>query len=107
MTRATFVCLSKKFSIGDAVTNSLISAQVVGELLIGEILTGEKLTTQRGWRGSGFVGLMRANDHSRKENVVDPLTILSLIDVGSAIVVNVLNIAGDLFSYVAPYLPHL
>jgi hypothetical protein len=38
---------------------------------------------------------------------VDPLTVLSLINLGSAIVVNVLNIASDVLAFAAPYLPHL
>lgn len=40
-------------------------------------------------------------------NIVDPVTILTLINIGSGIVVNLLNIAGYALSLVAPYLPPL
>ncbi|WP_157122017.1 hypothetical protein [Nocardia miyunensis] len=55
---------------------------------------------------AGFVGLMRAvHQIDGRKIVVDFGTVLWLVDIGSAIAVNVATLVGDVISWAAPYLP--
>ncbi len=55
-----------------------------------------------------FVCWMEVVHHSRKErNLVDPFTILSLINIGTSIAANVVALANNAIALIAPLLPPL